>query len=118
MTSKVTWPFLQKLQERIATLNKAKLSEKDREKWSKVFVTEMMSSEESDDGDDSPIVVRPLPWRSNRVDNFFSQLDKRNREHKSPQARRQMKERIFGNQSSRPAPCGRDIPEWAFANIA
>jgi len=71
---------------------KAKLSEKDREKWCEVFATEMMSSEGSDD---ASIVVRPLQWCSNRVDNFFSQLDKKWK-HKSPQARHEMKEHVVG----------------------
>ena len=75
----------------------------------------MMSSEESGQEDDS-IVVRPLPWRANRVDNFLGQLDKRIKEHKSPQARRQTKERVVGAVSPRPQPVGTDMPEWAFNN--
>ena len=106
---------LQKLQERIAYLGKAKLPDKDKEKWSRVIVSEIMSSEESGDEDDSPIVVRPLPWRASRVDNFLSQLHKQNKKHKSPQARHQMKTRVIGCMSSRPPPVGTDIPEWAFS---
>jgi len=33
----------------------------DKDKWSKVFVSEMMSSGESGDEDGDVIVVRPLP---------------------------------------------------------
>ena len=73
-----------------------------------------MSSEESGQDEDSPIILRPLPWRANRVDSFLSQLDKRIKEHKSPQARRQTKERVVGSVSRRPQPVGTDIPEWAF----
>ena len=75
---------LQKLQERIAYLGKAKLPDKDKEKWSRVIVSEMMSSEESGDEDDSPIVVRPLPWRASRVDNFLGQLDKQTKSIRVP----------------------------------
>ena len=39
----------QKLQERQSTLNKSPMPQKDRDKWGKVLVADMMSSEESDE---------------------------------------------------------------------
>ena len=75
-----------------------------------------MSSEESGQEDDSPIVVRPLPWHANRVDIFLGQLDGHIKEHKSPQARRQTEGRVVGAVSRCPQPVGTDIPQWAFNN--
>ena len=41
-----------------------------------------MSSEESDDADDSTIIVKPLPWRSEKVTDFFQKLDSLGSEEK------------------------------------
>ena len=106
--------ILQKLQERLAALNKAKLSDKDREKWEKVFIVDMMSSEESGSEEDSDIVVKPLPWRSSRVSRFFSQMDKYTTAKKSSQAKRQTKARVLGAPSARPPPT--DLASWAVVN--
>ena len=71
-----------------------------------------MSSEESGQEDDSPIVVRPLPWRASRFDSFLGQLNRRIQE---PQARRQTKGTVVGA-VSRHQPVGTDISQWAFNN--
>lgn len=47
--------------------DEVKLSEQKKEK---VVVAELMSSEESDEDTDA-IIVKPLPWRSERVSRFF-----------------------------------------------
>ena len=82
----------------------------DYKKWSKVLINDCMSSEES--GDDDTLVVRPLPWRSDLVNTFFANLDKKNMEEKSPQARRQLKGRLSGSPSSRPT--YEHLPQWAL----
>ena len=69
-----------------------------------------MSSEDS--GDDDTLVVRPLLWRSDLVNTFFDNLDKQNMEEKSSQAKRQLKARLTGAPSSRPA-CV-PLPRWAL----
>ena len=76
---------------------------------------EMMSSEESGDSDeeDNKIIVKPLPWRSSRINNFFQSLDQMSKEGKSPQSLRQMKKRILGSPSTRMRPVGQ-FPSWAF----
>ena len=53
----------------------------------------MMSSEESggEDSDSDVIIVRPLPWRSARVNDFFASLDDNTKFHMSSQAKRQTK---------------------------
>ena len=38
-----------------------KLTEESRQKWLKVMINEMMSSEDS--GDDDAMIVHPIPWR-------------------------------------------------------
>ena len=61
---------------------------------------EFISSEDSgsDDGDEV-LMVRPLPWRSTRVDHMFNDLDKQSLADKSLQAKRQMKHRVLGQRS-------------------
>ena len=47
----------------------------DREKWEKVLALELLSSEDAGmDEDEEVLVVRPLPWRSTRVDKMFIQI--------------------------------------------
>ena len=55
--------------------------------WGKVLVPTMMSSEESGNKENEDILlVHPLVWRSGKVDQFFSLLDEKAMEGKSPQA--------------------------------
>ena len=83
----------------------------DKEKWSKVLITDMMSSEESDE--ENINCVKPLPWRSAIVEEFFYDLDEQYISGKSAQAKRQTKERIQGSvPSSRSPPAG--MPRWAL----
>jgi hypothetical protein len=60
-------PCIQKLQERQATFNISAISGKEKEKWMKIFVPEMISSEESDDDNEDTVVIKPLGWRSQKV---------------------------------------------------
>ncbi len=68
-----------------------------------------MSSEES--GDEDKVVVHPLPWRTDYVNQMFNKIDNYNLARKSAQAKRQMKERTNGVQSTRAAPS--DMPSWS-----
>lgn len=73
---------------------------------------EVMSSEESED---DLIKVKPLPWRSTRVKDFFQSLDEHQYNDKSAQAKRQMKRRVLGEVSTRPKPAAElGIPSWVF----
>lgn len=47
----------------------------DKEKWLKILVPDMMSSEESDVDDDDVNFVKILPWRANVVQDFLHDLD-------------------------------------------
>ena len=76
---------------------------------------ELMSSEESEnDNEDDVIVVHPLPWLSEKVENFKQTLDIKIKKDKTPQARRQMKQRIIGTTSSRPPKL--ELPSWVLNN--
>ena len=75
-----------------------------------MLINKCISSEES--GDDDTLVIKPLRWRSDLVNTFFANLDKQNMEEKSPQARRQLKSRLSGTPSSRPA--HEPLPQWAL----
>ena len=100
--------MLQKRKEReAAVLKNTKFTEDHRKKWLGVISNDFMSSEDSDD---EAIVVHPLPWRSDYVNQMFQKIDDYSNSKKSPQARRQMKERIYGRPSHRPRV---EAPEWA-----
>ena len=72
------------------------------------MVSELISSEESDENDS--IIVRPLPWRA---PDFFKKLDVLIDEDKTSQAKRQRKDRVMSStESSRPIPAS-GIPKWA-----
>ena len=104
--------FLQKKKEReSAVMKNSKLSEESRQKLLSVMTNDFMSSEES--GDDDTIVVHPLTWRSQYVKVMFQRIDAYNKNAKSPQARRQMKQRSNGSVSSRVSPS--DAPEWSVS---
>ena len=103
---------IQKLQDKTAVFNKLKLSAKDKEKWERVLISDIMSSEDScSDNDD--VFIKEIPWRSQIVDTFRSKLDEKVWELKSPLAKRMRKERkVSKNVSERDIPSG--IPKWAI----
>ena len=115
MPTYVTFPpYLQKLQERQAMLQRCNLPEQQKEKWRKIVVAEMMSSEESDAADDDDtIIVKPLPWRSSKVADFFQNLDALGSDGKTSQAKRQRRQRVLSTcASQRPKPA---LPAWAVS---
>ncbi len=90
-------------------MKNSKLTEDTRQKWLKILVNEMMSSEES--GDEDKVVVHPLPWRKDYVNQMFHKIDDYCLARKSVQAKRQMKERSNGVLSTRAAPSGMPVVE-------
>ena len=107
--------FTQKLQERRSTLTKSAMSPKEKEKWGKVLVPEMMSSEESDVENDDIITVKPISWRAERVRTFLHRLDSKVTTAKSVQSKRQQKQRVESSENSnrvKPA----TLPDWAVVN--
>ena len=112
--------IIQKLYERQGIFEKLSYQEKDRENWNKVLICDMMSSEESDEEGPagSSIVVKSLPWRSTRVNNFMKSLGDKGESLKSHQSLRQKKRRVIAaTSSSHPRP-GENlhIPAWAFSD--
>ena len=68
-------------------------SDSDREKWRKVLVNQLMSSDESEYEDDQAVfVVKELPWRSSKVTAFFEKLNGVCQSQKTEQASQQTKE--------------------------
>ena len=80
--------------------------------------SEFMSSEESDTEDSENLLKQSIPWRSNKVNNFFSELDKLQDKHRTGHRKRQRKTRLLiGDSSSRPVPIsvgGEKSPSWAI----
>lgn len=92
-------------------------SEIDRQKWKKVLITDMISSDSSGVEDTIPavLVAKDIPWRSCKVANFFDKLDKVHEDSISEQAKRQTKKRIHrGKLSTRTMPS--EVPKWAISN--
>ena len=59
--------------------------------------------------------VHPLPWRSDHVFAMFSEIDSYTLNHRSAQAKRQIKSMKSGS-PSRSAP--RSAPEWSLAKTS
>ena len=84
----------------------------DKSLWEQLLKTDYMSSEESDvDGDEDVLEVHDLPWRKPSVKKMFATLDAESLKRKSAQAKRQMKRRVLGRDSTRPQPAS--ILKWA-----
>ncbi len=105
---------LQKLARRKAAFAKTtSLTEEQKKNYSGCLVTEFMSSEESDgDTESSSFIVRPLPWRHDRVSRLFSGLDKKFAKSQTKRSKRMSYSRVEGQSSTRPCPEVNDIPEW------
>ena len=103
--------LVQKLQ---TILKKSTLPECQKEKWSKGVIADMMSSEESDGDDDNSIIVKPLPWRSSKISEFFKNLDIIGAEGKTCQAIRQRCQRFISSAPSHhPKPTASQAG-WAY----
>ena len=68
----------------------------DKECWLLSLQTDFISSEESDiDEDGKPIYcIKPLSWRREIVNDFFSLLDEEHKKGLSPQAVQQSRRRV------------------------
>ena len=61
--------------ERVSEFQKMSYSNNDREKWRKVLVNQLMSSDKSDyENAQAVFVVKELPWRSSKVTASFEKL--------------------------------------------
>ena len=77
---------------------------------------ELTSSEESGTDDGHEVVItKPLPWRSQYCSTMFKRIDDYVDQHRSSQAKRQMKRHsISKSPSSRNKPEGTSVPDWAI----
>ena len=81
-----------------------------KDKWVKCLVSDLISSEESDEKNDSS-VVKPLPWWAQKVMEFFKKLFLL---MKTSQGKHQQKYCIQSSlESSRPKPAS-GVPKWAY----
>ncbi len=117
----------QKLKMRKATLAKTNgMTVDQKERWAPCVVAEMQSSEdsasdsESDQDSDvggesgtrsAKFVVRPLPWRSEKVELFFTALDRKSAKTQTNKSSQMTLQRTKGLPSDRPRPDG--FPTWA-----
>lgn len=108
--------ILQRLAERVSTFKKLSFNDVDKQKWRKVLITDMISSDDSETDDGNAVFsIKNLRWRSEKVSRFFSKLDQANQARKSEQAARQTKPRLhLGAVSSRAPPTSDRVPAWAF----
>ena len=81
----------------------------EKRKWAELMDISYMSSEESE-GEDT-IIIRPLAWLTEEVNQFKKSLDDARYSAQTPQAKRQMKKRTTGDNSLREKPSGSD---WIF----
>ena len=75
------------------------------------LIEELISSEDSED--DGSFLVRPLPWRSEKVTNFFCGLAKKQDKKKSRKSKIMTFERKTGPFSQRSKPLAGSTPAWA-----
>ena len=90
---------------------------KNKEKWRRVIVPEMMLSDESgfDEDGKAVVFVKDLQWRSDKVGRLFEHLDNIQDQKKSEQALRQSKPRVLiAETSKRPPTDLGTIPKWAI----
>ena len=98
-------------------LTKSGMAQKEKDKWTKVLVVGMMSSEESDPENEEIISVKLLPWRTEKISTFFHLLDSKVQTLKSVQAKRQRKDRVVSSiysLRSKPAGIQYKLPDWAI----
>ncbi len=108
---------LQKCKERVKSLRQLlRTDEEQLKKWLNVVVDDFMSSEDSCEDDDATFFVRPLPWTSLKVNDFFGRLDTTSQNHRSTQSRKMRNKRQIGEPSERPCPIDKYSKTllWAF----
>ena len=89
----------------------------DKECWLLSLQTDFISSEESDiDEDGKPIYcIKPLSWRGESVNDFFSLLDEEHKKALSPQAVQQSRRRVTLDVPSTHSKPEGDYPLWLLA---
>lgn len=105
--------IMQKLNSRSAALAKTRsLSDSDRSGLKVAVVPCLMSSEESDE--DGSFTIRPLPWRSDKVNRLFKNLDSKHEKKQSRKSKMMTSVRKEGDASDRPQPAEGSVPAWCL----
>ncbi len=84
-TCTLLYNYVQKLQDRISTMNKCSMNEKDKKRWATVLFQDFMSSEDSHT-ESGTLITRPIAWRSHKLDSFFKNLDAGTEKSRSEQS--------------------------------
>lgn len=82
----------------------------------KDFISSESDQEENAGEQRQVLVLRPLRWRSSKIDRFFAKIDKKLLKDKSKQSKHQTLPRVVGSYSSRPKPSGFDEDFFGFRN--
>ena len=90
------------------------ISEEIKEKFLPCLVPDLISSEESGEEDEGQFIVRPLPWRSEKVDNFFATLDHKHEKRQTVRSKKMSYGRKDGLPSDQPKPQDGTLPKWLF----
>ena len=88
------------------------MTDEQKKKWMPCLVPDMMSSEESEDGDEEQAMfqVHPLLWRSDKVTVFIKKLDLKSKNCTSQRSKRMAVKRSIGLPSDRLPPDS--LSEW------
>ena len=104
---------MQKLNARKATLQKtSSIPDKEKPKWMKYLVPELMSSEDNED--DGSFVLHQIPWRSQKANDFITSIDTKYDTKRSKKSKVMTAERIPGTYSDRPKPAEGTLPLWTI----
>lgn len=110
--------IIRKLKRRKVALAKTtSLSEERKTIWAACLTADFMSSEDSfdegeEDEEDMQFVIRPLLWRSDKVNSFLSSLDHKTAKCQSKRSRNMSFKRIVGLPSDRLKPS--NVPDWTI----
>ena len=107
---------MQKMQDRLSSLEKSSLAARDKAKWKTVINAEFMSSEESNPDELKSFTKRSLPWRSVKVTDFLHGLDHSLEKDRSTRGTRQRNTRIVSSEESSRPPPAKKVPTWAVCN--
>lgn len=94
-------------------MKKSTVPDKEKDKWAKVLIADVMSSEERDSDNEEILLIKPLPWRADKVTQFFQQLDEKIEQSKKAQAKRQRKRRVLSNALSTCSKPITALPVWS-----
>lgn len=86
----------------------------EEEEITKALKIDLMSSEESDSGDDTLLVAWPIPWLSEEYKKAIEKLDKKYQMDLNAQGKKLRSKREVGRPSNRPCPKKPIDLAWVF----